>query len=400
MSDAQPTAKAPPRVLVIASHPIQYQVPWFRALARRSDIDFSVLFVQIPDAKQQGHGFGVAFEWDIPLLDGYAWKLAPEVRGPGGFDGFFAARIHKPLALLRECNADVVVLTGWHIWPLVQMLAAARWLRIPVIMRGESNALRPRGVMARIAHRILLAQCAAMLPIGRSSRQFYEDYGVGPEKLFDAPYFIDNDRFASNARLLAPERDALRKAWGIAPGATCFVYVGKLESKKRIFDLLAATAILAKEAASFHVLVVGSGELMAQAQAQVGQAHLPVTFAGFMNQSEITRAYAAADCLVLPSDFGETWGLVVNEAMACGLPAIVSDRVGCAQDLVTPGETGHIFAFGDITALAACMKQSVADPAALAAMGARARERVHTRYGIDQAVKGTVDAIAFVRDGA
>ncbi len=385
---------------MIASHPIQYQVPWFRALARRSEIDFSVLFVQIPDAKQQGHGFGVAFEWDIPLLDGYAWKLAPDVRGPGGFDGFLAARVRKPVALLRALNPDVVVLTGWHIWPLLQMLAAARWLRIPVIMRGESNALRPRHLLSRIAHRALLSQCAAILPIGRSSRQFYEGYGVHSAKLFDAPYFIDNDRFASAAHVLAPERQALRRAWNIPQGATCFLYVGKLESKKRIFDLLAATAILARESASFHVLVVGSGDLMAQAQAQIAQEHLPVTFAGFMNQSEIARAYAAADCLVLPSDFGETWGLVVNEAMACGLPAIVSDRVGCAQDLVTPGETGYVFPFGDVKALATCMERSTADPAALAAMGSRARDRVHTRYGIAQAAAGTMDAIRFVQAGA
>ncbi len=96
----------------------------------------------------------------------------------------------------------------------------------------------------------------------------------------------------------------------------------------------------------------GTGVLGNEATALATESGLPVSFAGFLNQTEITQAYAAGDCLVLPSDYGETWGLVVNEAMVCGLPAIVSDRVGCGPDLVEPGVTGAVFPFGDIPALA------------------------------------------------
>ena len=162
----QPAAKLP-RVLALASHPIQYQAPWFRALAQAPDIDFSVLFVQQPDAGQQGRGFGLAFQWDIPLLEG--WQLVPEVRLRNGHGGLFSARIAHPLRALRQFDPDVVLLTGWHVWPLMQMLLAA-WWAASVIMRGESNALRQRPWYTRMLHRILLGRCAAFLPIGRASR--------------------------------------------------------------------------------------------------------------------------------------------------------------------------------------------------------------------------------------
>jgi glycosyltransferase involved in cell wall biosynthesis len=115
-----------------------------------------------------------------------------------------------------------------------------------------------------------------------------------------------------------------------------------------------------------------------------------------MNQSQISAAYAVSDCLVLPSDHGETWGLVVNEAMACGLPAIVSDLVGCVEDLVHEGHTGMVFPFADIDALAGCMNRMAEDPHASAQMGAKAKELVTSRYTIDKAAEGIMKAVELV----
>jgi glycosyltransferase involved in cell wall biosynthesis len=381
----------------MASHPIQYQAPWFRALASAPSIDFSVLFVQQPNAQQQGRGFGVAFEWDIPLLEGYRWQVVPELRGPGGLNGFFAARIAHPLALLRKLDPDVLLLTGWHVWPLMQMLVGAWWAGIPVIMRGESNALRRRPWAARILHRVLLGRCAAFLPIGKASRDFYRGYGIPDRLLFDTPYFVDNARFTRSAAEGTPRRADLRARWSIPAEAVCFCYAGKLEPKKRILDLIDALRIaVARPGPPLHLLVVGTGELMPQAQTMAAQWRLPVTFAGFLNQTEIAAAYVAADCLVLPSDYGETWGLVVNEAMACGRPAIVSDRVGCAADLVTDGVTGAIFPFGNSAALAERLLESAADPACLRAMGEQARDRVLEGYSVEKSADGTLRAVHYV----
>ena len=385
-----------PRIVVVASHPIQYQAPLFRALAARPEIDFSVLFIQQPDARQQGLGFGVAFEWDIPLLEGYRWHQVRELRGPGGLHGFFAARVRHPQSVLHGLDPDVLLVTGWHAWPLLQLLLAARRAHVPVIMRGESNALRPRRWPQRLLHRVLLAQCAAFLPIGRSSRDFYRGYGIPERLLFDTPYFVDNARFEAAAAAALPRRDQLRASWAIPAGTACFCYAGKLEPKKRILDLLDALRLAIAGGAALHLLVVGDGELMPQAKALVAEHRLPVTFAGFLNQTEIPGAYVASDCLVLPSDYGETWGLVVNEAMACGRPAIVSDRVGCARDLIVQGETGAEFPFGDTAALAKLLTEFAADPAQLASMGEQARRRLREGYSVEHSVEGVLQAVRYV----
>jgi glycosyltransferase involved in cell wall biosynthesis len=295
---------------------------------------------------------------------------------------------------LRRWRPDVLVLSGWHAMPLVQLLFAARGLGIPVVMRGESNALRKRTRAARMAHRMLLSMCRAFLCIGEGNEAFYRGYGVRPTQLFSAPYFVDNARFQTVAQQLKPGRDALRARWGIPRDAACLLFAGKLEPKKRILDLLQALRRVCTraDAPCVHLLVVGTGALMAEAQAAA--AGLPVTFAGFLNQTEMPAAYVAADALVLPSDYGETWGLVVNEAMACGRPALVSDRVGCGPDLVVAGQTGDTFPFGDIDALAQRLTDWARDVGRLQAMGARARQRVTEGYSVERAVAGLHAAVA------
>ena len=160
-------------------------------------------------------------------------------------------------------------------------------------------------------------------------------------------------------------------------------------------DFLTSLQLARQRNPNVRGLVVGSGALKAQAEDYVLRQGLPVTFAGFLNQTKITEAYAAADCLVLTSDFGETWGLVVNEAMACGLPAIVSDRVGSGRDLIEDGVTGYVSRFADTGVLAERMLFVAANSNERTTMGKNARARIEC-YSVDQAVLGTVQALAYV----
>jgi glycosyltransferase involved in cell wall biosynthesis len=130
----------------------------------------------------------------------------------------------------------------------------------------------------------------------------------------------------------------------------------------------------------------------------VSKTGLPLTFAGFLNQSEIIKAYIAADCLVLPSDGGETWGIVVNEAMWSALPCIVSDQVGCGPDLVAGRGTGEVFPLHDEAALAAAMSYFARHPEQRCACGARAKALIQA-YSVASAVEGTVDAVTAVKRG-
>lgn len=390
MSSAEPL-----RVALVATHPIQYHVPWFRALAVRAEVDLKVYFALLPDSAQQGIGFGIPFQWDIPMLEGYAWEALPNARATPALGTFFGSSTPGVLEALRRDRPDAAILTGWNALPLLQALWACERLRLPRIVRGESNAMRLRPAWVRAGHRMLLSRYGAALAIGKANRDFYVANGLDERSIFPALYFVDNARFAAAALSLQPERSRLRSAWSIPGESVCFLFAGKLEPKKRVLDLIAAVAAMRDDVARVHLLVVGTGEQQEEVAAAVARDRLPVTLAGFLNQSRISEAYAAADCLVLPSDYGETWGLVVNEAMASGLPAVVSDRVGCGPDLVDDGVTGAVFPFGDVGALVRVLRSLAADPARLKGMGQRARERI-AAYCVENAVEGTIAAARYV----
>lgn len=382
-----------PRLLIVTSHPIQYQAPWFRALHADGRLALQVLFLSLPDAHQQGVGFGHAFEWDVPLLEGYRWAKAPSATG-GIREGWWGLRLGSAAKDLSAHAPDAVLITGWQNRGMLQCLRAARRLKLPVLLRAESNGLAPLGTARRLKNRWIAGHAQQLLPIGRANRRFYQTLGlegrIGPK----VPYFVDNEFFAERSRQRRAQAAEVRSSFEIPETAFCLVFAGKLIPKKRAQDLLAALEHVQRELAKpVHLLVVGTGPLDAELRAQAGAADLSVTFAGFLNQTEMPAAYAAADCLVLASDYGETWGLVINEGMACGLPAIVSDRVGCGPDLVTDGETGFIFRFADIDHLSRRLAEmaNLAEPERRA-MGERARERLFTHYSIERAVENTVTA--------
>lgn len=165
--------------------------------------------------------------------------------------------------------------------------------------------------------------------------------------------------------------------------------------KKHPEDILKALRRVPDDA-NVHALMVGSGPQKDKLQGLVRRHDLPVIFTGFLNQTEIAEAYAAADVLVLLSDYGETWGLVVNEAMIFECPAIVSDRVGCGPDLIEDGETGYTFPFGNVEALADRIQEMVEHPEHRHEMGHQARERVLSEYTVEKGVEGTVKAVRSV----
>ena len=145
-----------------------------------------------------------------------------------------------------------------------------------------------------------------------------------------------------------------------------------------------------------HLLFVGDGELGGELRRKChvifdqsdpgltgGQIDGPkASFAGFLNQSEIVQAYVAADLLVLPSDSGETWGLVTNEAMACGTPAVVSEQCGSAEDLVAPLDRRLVFRCGDVSDLAAAIGHAMAAPPQREA-SLRTADTYHMRHTVD-----------------
>jgi glycosyltransferase involved in cell wall biosynthesis len=384
------------KLAIVATHPIQYHIPWFKALSDSPGLEIKVYYACQPDDRRQGVGFGHSFSWDIPMYDGYEWQVLDNKKKNPGVDGFFDSSVRNMTDVLRRDRPDALVLTGWQGFPLLQALWSCIRLDIPRVVRGESSGMKPRKLAARIVHQSLLSRYNAFLVIGESNYRFYAGYGIQDSKLFSCPYFVENERLIDQARTHREKRDAMRASWNIPRDAVCYLYVGKLTHKKRVLDQLAALKRAFQRNPKLHLLVVGTGELMETARQFALEQKLPVTFAGFMNQTEITAAYVAADCLILSSDYDETWGLVVNEAMVCGLPAIVSDRVGCGPDLIKSGKTGERFAFGAIDALSDVMLSMAENRDRLTAMGESASDHVLRHYTVENAVEGTMQAVEAV----
>lgn len=364
-------------------------------MAHEKDLILTVYYSLIPTPEQQGIGFEVPFNWDIPLLEGYKWSVLHNSRKNPDLSGFFSSSNPKIASVLSDTRPDLVILTGWHSLPLLQALRACKKLKIPRIVRGESNSIPKRPAWKKLFHRWLLSKYDAFLSIGKKNREFYINNGISPDRIFEAPYCVDNSRFRFQYEKDCPNRSEIRKGWKIPESSFCYLFSGKIEPKKRLMNLLEAMDLALKVRSDIHLLVVGTGRLMAEAQDYAVAKALKVAFAGFLNQSEISKAYVAADCLVLPSDAGETWGLVVNEAMACGLPAIVSDHVGCSSDLIEDGVTGKVFPMGNISSLSHILIELPALRETASQMGRNAKSKIQ-EYTVERAVRGTIAAINFV----
>jgi glycosyltransferase involved in cell wall biosynthesis len=334
------------RIGFLISHPIQYYAPIFRELAKRCDL--TVFFAHRQTAEQQARaGFGVAFDWDIDLLSGYDSRFLTNVARQPSTDRFAGCDTPGVAEEIARGGFDAFVVPGWALRCYWQALRACRRRGVPVLVRGDSQLGSQRNNAVRIAKALafsqLLRRFDGFLYVGQRNREYLLHYGVQAERLFFSPHCVDNDAFAAAANGIDRR-----------PGRRRVLFVGKLIGRKHPADLLHAVARLGDRAV--QIAFAGSGELEAELRQIAAASSVHADFMGFVNQSELPAVYASADLLVLPSDGRETWGLVVNEAMACGIPAVVSDVVGCGPDLIDPGRTGATFRFGDAAALAAAIR--------------------------------------------
>jgi glycosyltransferase involved in cell wall biosynthesis len=349
---------------ILTTHPIQYQVPIWQALAKSGQVPFEVWYLTDFGIKPSlDRQFGKKFSWDIDVLSGYPYRF---VQTPQGARPalLWECRLRERLRdRLRQTGAKALWIQGWQVMAYWQAAREAPAAGVELWLRGESNDLAPpaplwKRALKQFALRRLLGRVDRFLYIGSANKRLYQQFDVPETRLYSAPYAVDNDRFARQALLLRQQRTTVRRQWGIGDDAFCILFCGKFIRKKRPLDLVkAAQSLIASgRLRNVHLLFAGSGEMGTElrrschvvfdaetADSQACEAgfsasspcELPrASFTGFLNQTEISRAYVAADCLVLPSDHGETWGLVVNEALASGLPCIVSDACGCAEDLV------------------------------------------------------------------
>ena len=353
------------KIAICATHPIQYQAPLWRHLAQRAGVQVKVFYGS--DMSVRGYsdqGFGVTIKWDTPLLEGYDHEFVstdPRIQQIGfrspGCRGLFVR--------LAKFSPDVVLLTAYSgLFHLGAMFAAHR-LGAKIVMRHEASDVAvarsgSKGLLRDFLLRRLYARVDRFAAIGHEARQHLRRLGVTEGRIGASPYCVDSDYLERQWESWSPQRERLRTELGVPRDGLVLIFSGKLTAKKNPLLITAALATLpAALLGRVHLLVAGDGDLK-PAFKRAGRSVLGdrLHLLGFLNQSEMGRAYAAADVLVLPSvkGAGETWGLVVNEAMQFRLPVIVSDGVGCHSDLVAEGKNGFVFRSGDVAGLAAAIR--------------------------------------------
>jgi glycosyltransferase involved in cell wall biosynthesis len=380
------------RLAILTSHPIQYYAPLFRELAGR--IDLHVFFAhQATPAEQAAAGFGHAFSWDVELLQGFEHSFLRNVASDPSAARFSGCDTPEIGACLRAGRFDAVLALGWHLKSLLQGVWAAKRLGIQTMVRGDSQLATPRSAAKRmlktLAYPPFLRMFDAALYVGARNKAYYEHYGFPAERLFRSPHCVETRRFSDGATNTA--RNALRARLGVSTGEKVALFAGKLIEFKRPLDVVEAVANARKIGADARVLVAGAGALEAPLRYKADELGVCLDILGFQNQSAMPAAYAAADALMLPSTAQETWGLVCNEALASGLPIVVSDAVGCAPDLAGDGQVGRIFPLGDTRAGGDALAKLFKRPPARVEIDAVSR-----RYSLAAAADGVLEALAEV----
>ena len=378
----------PPKLAILSTHPIQYYAPLFRQLATAEDLQCHVFYSWTGSTEATyDHGFERDVEWDIPLLEGYEYTFVPNESSDPGTHHFRGLVNPSLIPRVKEWDPDAVLVFGWswqsHLRALVHFHG-----RVPVLFRGDSTLLDEQPGLRKIARRLWLwwvyRHVDAALYVGTHNRAYFAAHGLDDEQLHWVPHAIDNDRFADADNEFEEEARAWRADLGIAEEAPVALFAGKLESKKAPDVLLEAFLALDHDAA--HLVLAGDGPMASTLQRQA-EGCSRVHFLGFQNQSRMPVVYRLGDVFVLPSRGpGETWGLAVNEAMACGRPVIASDRVGCAPDLVErgPEKKGCVVPAEDVAALREALGELVEDSDRRAAMGTRSAMHIE-KWSIEEA---------------
>ncbi len=383
----------------IETHPVQYHAPVYRAVQR--DFGVPVTAVYGSDFSVAGYRdaeFGATVAWDTDLLSGYTSVFLGRVAS-GGPRSAEESSTRGLGAVLRRLAPAAVLLVGYS--PRFHQLAWAQAWKTgrPLLLRAETtdHAVRRSGIKVWLrdqALRSLYRRCSRLLYVGQRSNQHFRRLGLADEKLVFSPYCVDTTAFELDEPARMRLRSATRRSLGIAAESKVLLLSGKLVHRKRPDLLLQAIKELPPALREqIHVLALGSGDQQPAFEALARTSPpTPLTCLGFQNQTRLSAYYHAADLLVLPSESGETWGLVVNEALHHGVPCVVSEAVGSAPDLVRPGMSGEVFETGSAASLASALER------AWPLMGpARVREdcrRVVSCYTVTKAAEGIARAYA------
>lgn len=381
------------RRLVIVTEIISpYRIPLFNCLAKKADIVPHVIFLSENDP--------VLRQWKVYKEEiTFSYEVLPSWRMRAGRLSILLNRgVNRAL---RQASPDAILCGGYNYIASWEALMYARSRNIPFLLWSESNRYDARAghALVEMLKAEFVRRCDAFVVPGRSAAEYLSTLKVPGEKIFTAPNAVDNELFSARARLARENATAARRRLNLPE--RYFLFVGRLVPEKGVFDLLSAYSQMDEGLRQQIGLVfVGDGPCRHELETRAAAVHPGmIRFPGFAQREELPDFYALAEILVLPT-YTDTWGLVVNEAMACGLPAIVSQVAGCAPDLIKEHWNGLLIEPGNIPLLKSILASLVLQRELLATMGAHSLQHV-ANYSPEAWARGiseTVNAIVHEHD--
>jgi len=387
------------KLAIVISHVIQYAVPLYKKIGEHKDIELTVFFCStqglIPIHLDTG--FGLRFSWDGLSLEGFNYKFLKNYSFLFKTDSLFGIINFGIIHELRKNKYDALIIPGYAKATYLLAILTCILTKTPFIISGEPpTPWRPKlkkvltGFIKRLILPKILSFAAGIFYIGKKSKEFYFWYKKDiMEKLYFYPFCVDNEYYFKYYEKYRPRKEQLKKELGIPGDYPVILFLSKIIYWKRPFLLLQAYEGLNAKAA---LVYVGSGERLDFLKKYTEQKKLKnVYFFGFQNYTQVPKFYSIADIFVLPS-LGESWGLVINEAMCFGLPIICSDQVNSCWDLVRPGENGFIFKKNDIESLRCYLQYLLEHPEERLRMGENSR-RIVSGWNYDLDVRACVDCL-------
>jgi glycosyltransferase involved in cell wall biosynthesis len=373
------------RKLVILSEIIApYRIPVFNALARHGHIDLHVIFLAETDATLR--------QWHVYKDDiRFRYQVLPSWRRRIGKHNILLNR--GLTSALRKASPDAILCGGYNYVASWQSLFWARRHNVPFLLWVESTTrdLRSGFGLVKFLKAKFMHQCAAFVVPGKASFDYVMGHGAPEESIFTAPNAVDTEFFAERSEVVRKDAAAHRRMLPLP--SRFFLFVGRLVRDKGVFDLLEAYRLLAPELrAEIGLVFLGDGEARPQLERQA-KAIAPgtVVFPGFAQREQLASYYAVAETFVFPTHT-DPWGLVVNEAMACGLPVISSSVAGCVADLVDDRWNGRLVTAQDRQQLTDAMEELANNPEMRSRMGERSRERI-AHFSPEACAAGIADAV-------
>lgn len=347
-----------------------YKAPFFAMLAKRPELDLMCFFLYGADPQRA---------WKQDPLPGVESKVLAGVsirRGPEEKE-----YVHFGPSVIRELwrgAFDLVVVCGYSHPTLLLAIAYCLVTGTPFVLQGESHVVQQRHALKKALKRWLLfpllRRAKAAFATGKKATDYWADVGLPRESIFILSNTPDVEFFVSNSDRARTKRHEVRAALGL-DDRRVGIFVGRFVAAKGVETLLLAVAEM-EPSKRPQLLLVGDGPLKPRYEGITQRHNLPVRFVGFQQKEQLPELYAAADFFVLPS-LSEPWGVVVNEAMACALPVLLSDQVGAAYDLLEEGRNGFMIPAGDINAWSKALCAMMDMPTAeLERMGANSRDIV------------------------